>query len=183
MLTAIISTLVPTLSALVPASASGLLAEVIVADASSRDATAEVADIAGCRFMSSKDHVGARLRAAAATARSPWLMFLRAGVIPQPGWNAAADHFIQTGLSEGGACAAVFGPPGASNYLRPGFIALVRAMVARRLTPEQGLLIARHLYDEVGGHSARDDAEAVILRRLGRRRLVILPTAVTLTDS
>jgi hypothetical protein len=56
-------------------------------------------------------------------------------------------------------------------------------MVARRLTPEQGLLIARHLYDEVGGHSARDDAEAVILRRLGRRRLVILPTAVTLTDS
>jgi hypothetical protein len=45
------------------------------------------------------------------------------------------------------------------------------------------LLIARHLYDEVGGHSARDDAEAVILRRLGRRRLVILPTAVTLTDS
>ena len=50
MLSAIIATrnsersLVPTLSALVPAAASGLLAEVIVADAGSEDATAEVAD-------------------------------------------------------------------------------------------------------------------------------------------
>src|SRR5262245_17919817 len=132
MLTAIISTrnsersLVPTLSALVPAAASGLLAEVIVADANSHDATEEVADIAGCRFMSSKDPVGVRLKAAAATARSPWLIFLRAGAIPQPGWIAAAEHFIQSGLSEGGACAAVFGSPGASYYLRPGFFELLR---------------------------------------------------------
>src|SRR6478735_4816970 len=48
MLSAIISTqnsersLVPTLSALVPAAAAGLLAEVIIADAASRDATAAV---------------------------------------------------------------------------------------------------------------------------------------------
>jgi glycosyltransferase involved in cell wall biosynthesis len=59
MLSAIISTrnselsLVPTLSALVPASAAGILAEVVIADGGSRDATAEVADIAGCRFESS----------------------------------------------------------------------------------------------------------------------------------
>ena len=39
--------LVPTLAALVPGAAAGLLAEVVVADAGSRDATAEVADIAG----------------------------------------------------------------------------------------------------------------------------------------
>ena len=57
MLSAIIATheseraLVPTLAALVPGATEGLLGEVIVADAGSRDATAEVADIAGCRFM------------------------------------------------------------------------------------------------------------------------------------
>ncbi|MGB7277717.1 MAG: hypothetical protein WBD15_08210, partial [Pseudolabrys sp.] len=64
MLGAIISTqnsersLVPTLSALVPAAAAGLLAEVVIADAGSRDATADVADIAGCRFTSSTEALG-----------------------------------------------------------------------------------------------------------------------------
>ncbi|MGB8138565.1 MAG: glycosyltransferase, partial [Pseudolabrys sp.] len=98
MLGAIISTqnsersLVPTLSALVPAAAAGLLAEVVIADAGSRDATADVADIAGCRFTSSTEALGIRLKAAAATVRSPWVMFLRAGAVPQPGWIEAADH-------------------------------------------------------------------------------------------
>ena len=57
MLSAIIATheseraLVPTLAALVPGAMAGLVREVIVADGGSRDATAEVADVAGCRFM------------------------------------------------------------------------------------------------------------------------------------
>src|SRR5438034_1001987 len=57
MLSAIIAThesertLVRTLAALVPGAATGLLAEVIVADAGSCDATAEVADIADCRAL------------------------------------------------------------------------------------------------------------------------------------
>ena len=100
MLSAIIATheseraLVPTLAALVPGAAAGLLAEVVVADAGSRDATAEVADIAGCRFISSAEPIGARLKAAAASTRSPWLMFLRAGAVPQAGWIEAANRFM-----------------------------------------------------------------------------------------
>ena len=92
MLSAIIAThdsersLVPTLAALVPGAAAGLIAEVVIADAGSRDATAEVADIAGCRFMASSAPIGARLRAAAASTRTPWLLFLRTGMVPQPGW-------------------------------------------------------------------------------------------------
>ena len=75
MLSAIIATyeseraLVPTLAALVPGAAAGLLAEVIVADAASSDATSEVAEFAGCRFMSSTEPLGARLKSAATGAR------------------------------------------------------------------------------------------------------------------
>ncbi|MGC1824295.1 MAG: glycosyltransferase, partial [Pseudolabrys sp.] len=79
-------TLVPTLAALVPGAAAGLLGDVVVADAGSRDATAEVADVAGCRFISSTEPIGAQLKAAAASTRGPWLMFLRAGAVPQAGW-------------------------------------------------------------------------------------------------
>jgi len=191
MLSAIIATheseraLVPTLAALVPGAAAGLLAEVVVADAGSRDATAEVADIAGCRFISSAEPIGARLKAAAASTRSPWLMFLRAGAVPQAGWIDAANRFMQTtDLLDGAARAAVFRPPGATDYLRPSLAeiaVLLRTAFGGGPGPEQGLLIARRFYEAVGGHSASADAEAALLRRLGRRRTAMLTTAVAVT--
>ncbi len=110
-------------------------------------------------------------------------MFLRAGAVPQPGWIDAAERFIQTaGLPEGNEQAGIFRLAGAANAVRPGFaelVALVCAAIARGPKPEQGLLIPRRLYDAIGGHSAEDDAEAAILRRLGRRRLAVLPVAIT----
>ena len=193
MLSAIISTqnsersLVPTLSALVPAAAAGLLAEVVVTDGGSQDATAEVADIAGCRFTSSTEALGIRLKAATATVRSPWVLFLRAGAVPQPGWIDAAEHFMQTTeLSDGAGRAGVFRLPGPVNVVSPGLaelLAVVRALVARGPKPEQGLLITRRLYDAIGGHPVGEDAEAVILRRLGRQRLAFLPAGVTIPNT
>jgi glycosyltransferase involved in cell wall biosynthesis len=193
MLSAIVSTqnsersLVPTLSALVPAAAAGLLAEVVVTDGGSQDATAEVADIAGCRFTSSTEALGTRLKAATATVRSPWVLFLRAGAVPQPGWIAAAEHFMQTAeVSDGAGRAGVFRLPGPTNVVRPGLaevLAVVRALIARGPRPEQGLLITRRLYDAIGGHSAGNDAEAAILRRLGPQRLAFLPVGITIPNT
>ena len=189
MLSAIIAThesersLVPTLAALVPGAAAGLIAEVIVADADSKDATAEVADIAGCRFMASSAAIGTRLRAAAASTRTPWLLFLRAGTVPQPGWIEAADRFIHaTELLEDAGRAAVFRPPGATDLMRPGLaeiVSLVRVAFGGGPQPEQGLLIAKRFYETIGGHPDGTDAEMALLRRLGRRRIVMLAQAAT----
>lgn len=172
--------LVPTLAALVPGVTGGLLGEVIVADAGSRDATAEVAEIAGCRFMASTAPLGTRLKAAAESTRTPWLLFLRAGIVPEPGWVAAAERFMHAAdLLGNEARAGVFRPPGVADLLRPGLaelIDLMRVVLGGGARPEQGLLIARHHYDSVGGHPKSDDAEATMLRRIGRRRLAMLPT-------
>src|SRR5215210_3885949 len=78
--------LVPTLAALVPGATAGIVREVIVADGASRDETEQVADFAGCRFLSSSEPLGSRLKAAATGARGNWLMFLAAGVVPGTGW-------------------------------------------------------------------------------------------------
>lgn len=188
MLSAIIAThesersLVPTLAALVPGAAAGLIAEVIVADADSSDATAEVADIAGCRFMTSSAPIGTRLLAAAASTRTPWLLFLRAGTVPQPGWIEATDRFIQDAeLLEGAARAAVFRQPGATDLMRPGFaelVSLLRVAFGGGPRPEQGLLIAKRFYETIGGHPESADGEMALLRRVGRRRIAMLsPTA------
>ncbi len=124
-------TLVPTLAALVPGATAGLLGEVIVADAGSRDATAEVADIAGCRIISSSAPLGARLKAAAGSTRTPWLMFLRAGCVLEPGWITAADRFMQTtDALDDAARAAVFRPPAAAP--RPSSVVAPRLGSALR---------------------------------------------------
>ncbi len=183
MLSAIIAThesermLVPTLSALVPAVAAGLLGDVVVADAGSRDATAEVAEIAGCRFISSGEPLGVRLKAAAQQTRAPWLLFLRAGMVPEPGWMAATERFMQAADMADKPRAAVFRPPGVADLMRPGLrelLALLRVTLGGAPRPEQGLLIARRFYEAIGAHDAIEDAEAALLRKLGRRRIVML---------
>src|SRR4051794_33192776 len=117
MISAIVAThesermLVLTLSALVPAVAAGLLRDVVVvppAAAGPRDPSAEAPDLPGCRFIGSDEPLGARLKAAAAQTRSPWLMFLRAGTVPEPAWIAAAEHFIHNADAADMPRAAVF---------------------------------------------------------------------------
>ena len=83
------------------------------------------------------------------------------------------------GLPDGAARAAVFRPPGAADLLRPGLsevIALLRVIFGGGARPEQGLLIARRFYDALGGHPEGADAEAALLRKLGRRRIAMLAT-------
>jgi glycosyltransferase involved in cell wall biosynthesis len=184
MLSAIIATheseraLVPTLAALVSGATAGLLGEVVIADAGSADATAEVADIAGCRFITSSEPLGARLKAAVLTTRTPWLLFLRAGCVPEPGWITAVDRFMETiDRLDGPMRAAVFRPPGAGDLLHPRLselAALLRVMFGGGARPEQGLLIARRFYDEIGGHEQGGDAETALLRTVGRRRIAML---------
>jgi glycosyltransferase involved in cell wall biosynthesis len=170
--------LVPTLAALVPGAMSGLISEVVVADAGSSDDTEQVADIAGCRFIRMEAPLAARLRETARGTRTPWLMFLRAGCVPEPGWIEACQRFVEAAsrLDDAGR-AAVFRPPGAADLLRPGLselLTLLRVMLGGGARPEQGLLIARRFYDVLGGHPDASEPEAAMLRKLGRRRVTML---------
>jgi glycosyltransferase involved in cell wall biosynthesis len=87
--------LVHTLAALVPGATAGVVREVIVADGGSRDETEQVADIAGCVFLKSKQNLGTGLSTAADRARGEWLMFLRPGVVPSPTWIEDTAGFVQ----------------------------------------------------------------------------------------
>ena len=159
--------LVATLAALVPGATAGLVREVIVADGGSRDETEQVADIAGCRFVSSDQPLGERLKAAAASARGEWLMFLNAGVVPEPGWIDDCAAFAERDIAD--VRAAVFAAEhGFANALR-------RVFFLPRST--QGLIVRKSIYAGLGGHRAdAKNAPADLLRRIGRRRLVRLRT-------
>jgi glycosyltransferase involved in cell wall biosynthesis len=184
MLTVIIPTreseraLVQTLAPLVAGATAGLITVVIVVDAGSTDATAEVADLAGCRYLVGEESVGARLKRAALAARAPWLLFLRPGTVPEPGWIEAIEGFIGSGRDT--EQAAIFRLR-ADEFAEPGLGAALKALRSALFgvapEPGQGLLIARRLYDSLGGHGAGEDTEAALLSRLGQRRLALLSAA------
>jgi hypothetical protein len=182
-----------TLSVLIPGAVSGLVREVTVADGGSTDKTLEIADGAGCAVVASAAPLGDRLHAAAAAARSPWLMFLRPGTVLETSWLDETTRFIhEADLAEAAASgagkqdnwpgswrtAAVFRKSVSAQARAPVIreaLALLTFGLFRRVHPDQGLLIGAGLYKEVGGHrKTAADPEADLLTRLGPRRILML---------
>jgi len=187
MLTVIIPThnseraLVATLAALVPGALAGTVREVIVADAGSTDATAEVVDVAGGAIMVSRAPLATRLKAAADAARGTWLLFLRPGVVLDAAWVDETARLIDGAAMGEASHAAVFrraAPDADASPARQ--ILAVLAAALRGPHPDQGLVISREAYARFGGHRENTaDPETDLLRRLGRRRLVRLGSAAT----
>jgi glycosyltransferase involved in cell wall biosynthesis len=168
-----------TLAALVPGALDGVLREVIVADAGSKDGTAKVADVAGCRFLVIAGERGARLAAAAATARADWLWFVQPGSIPGTSWIEELGRFIRECELTENEQAAVFRARGGRSQLAEA-LALIASALGAKPKPSQGLLIPKALYQSLGGHEAKAaDPEADLLRRLGRSRIETLDVAMT----
>ena len=170
---------VATLAALVPGAAAGLIREVLLIDRAANGVIERVADVAGCRFMAFEGTRAAALAAGARQARSPWLMFLHAGAVLDPGWIEETTQFIHAVADSGRPRAAVFRyarSPYAARRLREGFKAIAR-MVAGP-SAEQGLLIARDHYEQLGGYRDAGRSEARLLRQLGRSSRTLLRSRI-----
>jgi hypothetical protein len=174
-------TAVATLAALVPGAAAGLIKEVLLVDGTRNGVIERVADVAGCRFIGYEgSSQGAALAAGALQARAPWLMFLHAGAVLESGWIEETTQFIQTVSVSGRDRAAVFRyarAPYADTSLRD----IVRLVARKIVGPfgDQGLLIARHHYDRIGGYPPQARrSEARLLRRLGRSSRTLLRSKI-----
>ena len=180
--------LVPTLATLVPGAAVGTVRDVIVADGGSRDATLEVAYIAGCEIMTSHAPLAVRLREATAKARASWVMFLKPGVVLDATWIDEVDRFVQQAEAHGviDAPAAAFRAVAAQGFARPLLAeawSSLRLALGGRIAPEQGLIIPKVLYERLGRHRDVQDPEADLLARLGRRRIVLLRSRAWASNS
>ena len=173
-----------TLAALVPAAVDGLVREVIIADGGSGDRTGEIVDDAGATLVPCERGRGQQLGAGARHARFPWLLFLHADTVLAPGWEREASVFMKrVDLAEQPLAAAAFrfalDDEGARPRVLERLVAL-RCAALRLPYGDQGLLISRRLYDEVGGYRPLGLMEDVdLVRRLGRRRTVMLRSYAT----
>lgn len=167
------------LQSLVPARDTGLVAQVIVCDGGSTDRTVGIAEIWGARVESAPQGRGSQLAAGAALATSPWILFLHVDTCLAEGWEQEARRFMARDGASGRAAVFSFALDDPSVVAR-GLEWLVkwRCRLAALPYGDQGLLISRSLYDDIGGYRAIPLMEDVdIVRRLGSARLVVLVSA------
>jgi rSAM/selenodomain-associated transferase 2 len=177
-----LSVVIPTLNAAttLPGVLAGLAgAEIVVADGGSSDATRALARAAGAHVIEVPRGRGMQLRAGAEAASGTWLLFLHADTILDDRAIAAAR--VHIGDPANAMRAAYFrfaledSSPAARRLER---MVAWRCRVLALPYGDQGLLLSRALYDDVGGYAPLPLMEDVdLVRRLKRARLVPLDAA------
>lgn len=126
------------------------LAEIIVADGGSSDATPALAAALGARLVTGERGRGAQLRAGAAVAQGEILLFLHAdSVFPAGGLAALCAALDREPRALGGNFLAVF--DGDSRFARwlTGFYAALRRFAL--YYGDSGIFVRRAVYDTIGG--------------------------------
>lgn len=187
MIDPMISVVIPTINheralarcfdSLIPAAVHGVVREVIVADGGSSDGTLGIADAAGAHIVAAGKTRGERLNQGAASAKGDWLLFLHPETALEPGWDQEVESFLAQEMVERPRAACF-------RFALEGFGGAVRRDEARAALRtwllglpygDQGLLIPKRLYRQLGGYRALARLEdADLVRRIGRRRLICL---------
>jgi rSAM/selenodomain-associated transferase 2 len=161
-------------------SIAGRVSRIVVADGGSTDATMALAKARGGDVFGTVRGRGQQMRAGADAAllrgECTWLLFLHADTRLQPGWvEAVRDHMA---LADSARLAGYFRLRLDDRSRAARRVERLVAWRCRRLGlpyGDQGLLIHRDLYREVGGFRAIPLMEDVDLaRRIGRKRLLML---------
>jgi len=176
-----LSIVIPTLNA--AATLSATLAsiegadELLIADGGSIDATRDIAGGFGAKIVMSSSGRGHQLAAGAEQANGDWLLFLHADTTLEQGWKSVVEEYIADPASRSRAAAFRFALDDSSAEARRlERIVAWRSAILALPYGDQGLLIKRDFYRSLGGFRALPLMEDVdFVRRIGRRRLVILP--------
>lgn len=158
-----------------------LIREVILADGGSRDETPAIAEASGARLVAAERGRGTQLAAGAAVARGEWLLFLHADTVLGTGWHDAVRAFI--GAPETARRAGYFRlrlDDERAAARRIAWLANIRGRLLGLPYGDQGLLIGRAFYHELGGFRPLPLMEDVdLVRRVGCRRLTVLDATAT----
>ena len=144
--------------------------EVVVVDGGSSDDSVAIAEGAGACVIRAARGRGTQLRVGGEAARGDWLLFLHSDTHLDAGWREAVATHVGSG--RGGAACFRFRLDDAAWQAR-----IVERAVALRVRliglpyGDQGLLVPRSLYEQVGGFRPLVLMEDVdLVKRLGRIR-------------
>jgi rSAM/selenodomain-associated transferase 2 len=141
--------------------------EVIVVDGGSRDETIAIAEAAGARVVVAPKGRGPQLSAGGEAARGDWLFFLHADTILTPGWLEAVNAHVSRSKKPGCLRLRLDDSAWQARMIERAVAARVRLLGLPY--GDQGLLVSRTHYQNVGGYRPLPLMEDVdLVRRLGR---------------
>jgi rSAM/selenodomain-associated transferase 2 len=160
----------------------GLVGRILVVDGGSTDDSCALARSGGAEILTCAPGRGRQLRHGASASRADWLFFLHADTRPDPSWVEEVGALCRTTPADDSR-AAVFRLRFDDRARAARFISrmvLLRTRLLGLPYGDQGLVIARRLYDGMGGFKDLRLMEDVdMARRLGRRRIRLLSSHVT----
>lgn len=158
------------LNALVAPALDGVVKEVIVVDGGSADATLPMADSFGTRILTAPPGRGGQLRRGAEAAQGEWLLFLHADTVLEEGWAEEALQFIKAHPDKAAVFTLQFDAKGLAPKLVAGG-AMLRTKFMKTPYGDQGLLISKELYEDIGGYAEMPLMEDVeFIRRLMKQK-------------
>ena len=155
---------------------AGLVRELVVSDGGSSDGTVEMAENVGAVVVTGAPGRGGQIARGVAAAQGDWVMVLHADTQLGAGWVEAVERLMARAAS-GEACAGYFRLRFRAKGLAPRFVAgwaTARSRLFGLPYGDQGLILSRALYYQVGGMPDLPLMEDVAIARALRGKLVAL---------
>ncbi|MBL4807763.1 MAG: TIGR04283 family arsenosugar biosynthesis glycosyltransferase [Rhodobacteraceae bacterium] len=168
----------PCLGAIAQGLDYGVIAEVILTDGGSSDDISEIADTIGAAFITGPKGRGAQLSAGAKQAKADWFLFIHADTVLAENWPQVALSHIAQNPDKAGYFILKFDQSGLAAKTVARW-ANFRSQVFDLPYGDQGLLISRTLYDQIGGYANIPLMEDVAMAKTLNGTLIALDATAT----
>ena len=155
---------------------ASLIKELIISDGNSTDDIKKLSNEIGAVFIKGQKGRGIQLRRGAMKATGEWILFIHSDTILPPGWAIAFLKHIKN-QENAGYCKLSFDDPSLIAKVI-SFGANLRSSIFKLPYGDQGLLISKKLYNEIGGYPDLPLMEDVAIVKLLKQKIQLVPVTI-----
>ena len=155
---------------------ASLIKELIISDGNSTDDIKKLSNEIGAVFIKGQKGRGIQLHRGAMKATGEWILFIHSDTILPPGWAIAFLKHIKN-QENAGYCKLSFDDPSLIAKVI-SFGANLRSSIFKLPYGDQGLLISKKLYNEIGGYPDLPLMEDVAIVKLLKQKIQLVPVTI-----
>ena len=155
---------------------ANLIKELIISDGNSSDDIKKLSNEIGAVFIKGQKGRGTQLQRGAMKAPGEWILFIHSDTILPPGWAIAFLKHIKD-QENAGYCKLSFDDPSVMAKVM-SFGANLRSSIFKLPYGDQGLLISKKLYNEIGGYPDLPLMEDVAIVKLLKQKIQLVPVTI-----
>ena len=155
---------------------ANLIKELIISDGNSTDDIKKLSNEIGAVFIKGQKGRGIQLHRGAMKATGEWILFIHSDTILPPGWAIAFLKHIKN-QENAGYCKLSFDDPSLIAKII-SFGANLRSSIFKLPYGDQGLLISKKLYNEIGGYPDLPLMEDVAIVKFLKQKIQVVPVTI-----